>query len=797
MDNVTLSPCITEISPSVFTSIAQSGWLTPPGITTSYGLTAINTATINSPANGAGVKIGIFSLGGGWQSTDFNKSMKDLGIDWLINSSKITTKLIGSATGVFNATSDTSQENTLDLYCIAGMVPEANITIYIGTATDSLNILNAMVSDGCDVITISYSSSEHDVTNDFLGTALSNAAAAGITVLAASGDFGTTANGPDAYNNVNYPASNPNVIAVGGTRLITTSTALSTTTSTLTVLRFAEVPEFNSPSYPTGWASGGGMSTLFPVPAWQTGLTYQTNTITINTATHIISAESTGTATPLTGRGVPDISGPMNTYGLWFNGAVTGFGGTSASCPIMAGMIARFIAIKRQRPTNLHSALYSSSATNFFYDILPGYGGNDSNDNTIVSDSHPVYTLTGYGTSTGWDPVTGRGSISDGNALYQVIYPPQGNVKNPVTHSWESIKSVYFKDPLKNWTPVGNVWIKTASGWIRPNTTIPFLGPNISASVTNAQLGGRTDYSGTSNINSNVTTTWVISGGTVSVYATGIPYHSYYNSAAANIPAVQNYSKTWTYRGGTNVSGSQTATGGGKIGLWLNGVSMFNPSAAGGAPGGYTTFANWHYNAAYEEGVEAGYSFGEDNAGAHAAPPNEYHYHDGSMIITGAWTLGIGHTSGTYGASGVAEVGVIPYYNGSLTHPDGHSKIMGICADGYPVYGPYGYATATNSSSGVRRMVSGYAKNPTFVSNGARTTNGTTPPVNSQYPLGIFVEDWSFVGGGDLDTHNGRYCVTPDYPNGTYAYFLAFNSSMKPTYPYVIGNTYYGTPAIL
>ena len=332
----------------------------------------------------------------------------------------------------------------------------------------------------------------------------------------------------------------------------------------------------------------------------------------------------------------------------------------------------------------------------------------------------------------------------------------------------------------------------TTSSW-----DVAFTSANLTASRTNAQLGGRTDYTGSANANSAVSVAWTISSSSVTASVTGIPFHSYYNSAAQNIPAVQNYSKTWTYCGGTNVAGTQGTLGGGKVGLWLNGISMFNPSAAGGAPGGYTTFTNWHYNAAFEAGTEYGYSFGEDNAGAHAAPPNEYHYHDGSMITSGAWVNGKGHTAGTYGATGLPECAVIPYLHGGLQHTDGHSKIMGICADGYPVYGPYGYSTATDSTSGTRRMVPGYALNPTFVSQGFRTTNGTTPSPLSTYPLGMFVEDWSFVGGGDLDTHNGRYCVTPEYPNGTYAYFLAFNSSMKPTYHYVIGNTYYGTRAVL
>jgi hypothetical protein len=330
-----------------------------------------------------------------------------------------------------------------------------------------------------------------------------------------------------------------------------------------------------------------------------------------------------------------------------------------------------------------------------------------------------------------------------------------------------------------------------------------FLSSTISTSVTAAQLGNRKEglNTGSTGTTLGIHSTWTFSGTNITMLASGIPYHSYFNAAAANIPYVQNYNKTWTYRGGTNVAGSNTPTGGGYIGFWLNGIAMFNPSAQGGAPGGYTTFANWHYNAAYEAGETYGYSFGEDSGGGHAAPNGvgngTYHYHDGSMIITGAWVTGNGHTSGVYGATGIAECNVIPYLNGGLTHFNGHSKIMGVTADGYPIYGPYGYSTATDPNSGVRRMVPGYALNPTFVANNARTTNGTTPAVNSQYPLGIFVEDWSYVGGGDLDTHNGRYCVTPEYPNGTYAYFLAFDADLKPTYPYVVGNTYYGVPATL
>jgi hypothetical protein len=328
-------------------------------------------------------------------------------------------------------------------------------------------------------------------------------------------------------------------------------------------------------------------------------------------------------------------------------------------------------------------------------------------------------------------------------------------------------------------------------------TNVDFTGPTISGFASASSLGNR--LSGGS-VAVDTYSTWTFNNGSVTINASGIPYHSFYSSEAANVPHVQSYNRTWIYRGGTNIPGTQTAVGGGIIGYWLNGVAAYNPSAIGGAPFGYQTFTNWNYNAAFEAGEDYGYSFGEDFAGGHASGqgvgPGTYHYHDGSMITSGSWTNGTGHESGIYGISGLAECNVIPYLKGGLVRSNGHSKILAISIDGYPIYGPYGYGIFNNASSTVRRMIPGYALNPAFVSNHARPQIGLnqSPPVNDKFPLGIFIQDWMYVGGGDLDTHNGRYCVTPEYPNGTYAYFLAFDEENRPTYPYVIGNTYYGTP---
>jgi hypothetical protein len=115
----------------------------------------------------------------------------------------------------------------------------------------------------------------------------------------------------------------------------------------------------------------------------------------------------------------------------------------------------------------------------------------------------------------------------------------------------------------------------------------------------------------------------------------------------------------------------------------------------------------------------------------------------------------------------------------------GHSPILGFAYDGNPIYGPYGYSNPLNSSSQITRMTSSYSKN-------ISRQNG---PSVSQYPLGTFFEDYTYIHKlGSLDQNNGRFCVTPDFPNGTYAYFITVDSSNDPVFPYIIGDNYYSIP---
>jgi hypothetical protein len=63
-------------------------------------------------------------------------------------------------------------------------------------------------------------------------------------------------------------------------------------------------------------------------------------------------------------------------------------------------------------------------------------------------------------------------------------------------------------------------------------------------------------------------------------------------------------------------------------------------------------------------------------------------------------------------------------------------------------------------------------------------TKSNRPPT-AVYPLGFFVNDWNYTADGDLDEYNGRFCKTPEYPNGVYAYFCTINASNSSEIPFV------------
>lgn len=165
------------------------------------------------------------------------------------------------------------------------------------------------------------------------------------------------------------------------------------------------------------------------------------------------------------------------------------------------------------------------------------------------------------------------------------------------------------------------------------------------------------------------------------------------------------------------------------FGVALNGVP-FEPATGmnwtpegirrGGRPG------DWVY-----EAINGAVDFGMDQANAHVQRTGAYHYHG---------------------------IPVPMVRNGQPT-------LVGYAADGYPIYGPMGYQDASDASSPVVTLRSSWQ---------LKTENRPNPPAGpGGKPDGSFTADFIFVSGsGDLDYLNGRFAVTPDYPEGVYHYVL-------------------------
>jgi hypothetical protein len=255
-------------------------------------------------------------------------------------------------------------------------------------------------------------------------------------------------------------------------------------------------------------------------------------------------------------------------------------------------------------------------------------------------------------------------------------------------------------------------------------------------------LTGATGYAG---ILTNVQSVYYTSTD-VYISATCIPGYSIGPwNANPNTPVNQNFIYKIT-RTPVQNTGTAVATGLGHTGVWSNGVSIFN--AKDGMS--YNNAGVWNRNAYYWEGS----SF--DNCLGHPAPNGEYHHHVNPKCL---------------------------YDPTDSLH---HSPIIGYSFDGFPIYGAYGY-TNVNGTGAIKRMRSSFVLN-------TGTTRANGPAVSSSYPLGCFIEDYTYVAGsGDLDNHNGRFCITPEYPGGIYAYFVTIDASLNPAYPFTPGPTYYGT----
>lgn len=244
----------------------------------------------------------------------------------------------------------------------------------------------------------------------------------------------------------------------------------------------------------------------------------------------------------------------------------------------------------------------------------------------------------------------------------------------------------------------------------------------------------------------------------------------------------------------TENTGTKTPTTGGNIGVFVNGAAMFDfrdgvawnsttNAWCGGpgnppCPGAMGATQSWMRDAVVFERQ------GFDCSKGHPAGTN-YHHHQNPSAFDLDINV-ISNICNLYDADGLYTI-----------NPTQHSPLIGFAYDGFPIYGAYGYNNA-DGTGGITRIKSGYQLRSITVrthhADGTDVPDG--PPVNATYPLGTFREDYEWIShSGDasyLDIHNGRFCVTPEYPDGIYCYFATVNTNHNSAYPYLVGPTFYG-----
>jgi kumamolisin len=211
-----------------------------------------------------------------------------------------------------------------------------------------------------------------------LDQAIADGVALGVTITVAAGDNGSGDGVSDGRPHTDFPASSPHALACGGTSLRANPSTGVITSETV----------WNDGA--GGGATGGGVSVIFQLPAWQ--------------ATAGVPASPSGTA----GRGVPDIAGnadPATGYQVLVDGQRTVIGGTSAVAPLAAALTAR-LAQALARPLGLlQTSLYAG--------IQPGRPVADLRDITVGSNG-------AYRAGPGWDACSGLG-VPIGSALLSTL----------------------------------------------------------------------------------------------------------------------------------------------------------------------------------------------------------------------------------------------------------------------------------------------------------------------------------------------------------------------------------------
>jgi hypothetical protein len=290
-------------------------------------------------------------------------------------------------------------EATLDAETIAGIAPGANVVVYDIPDLSNIHIedaYNAILSDGrAQVVNLSFGGCEYSGAKTVENPIFNSMNAAGIAVSAASGDTGN-----DCYfSDTNFPfgpqspASDPNVIGVGGTNTDNEDTPADIVTSAIW-------DDCSGQAFGTNCISGGGISTFFATPSYQNGLAGASQS----------------------GRNIPDISFPGNNAIIRLAAGWYSIGGTSWSSPLNAGLLAEIY--QYCNTTSIPNAV------KMYYDTFGAVGYSAFSDVTAGNDLYITSTDPSYSAATGFDNVGGIGQ-PNGMAVAQHICP--GHVLSPLS----------------------------------------------------------------------------------------------------------------------------------------------------------------------------------------------------------------------------------------------------------------------------------------------------------------------------------------------------------------------------
>ena len=285
---------------------------------------------------------------------------------------------------------DSTGEVMLDMCVVGSVAPAANIFVYFTEFTSQgwLDALHEAIAgdNAISVISISYGNPEDDPQGAWsrmgvrvVNRALEAAIAKGITICVASGDDGSS-DQVSTGAHVDFPASSPYVLGVGGTKLVATSGAPAT---------IAEEVVWNEVMQDAG-AGGGGVSAVFTKPSYQGGAHVPPS---VNPPHRI-------------GRGVPDVAAVADpetgVVVMHVDGQqLEAIGGTSASAPLWAALIARLNQGLGANCGFLNPVLYTKCASGVLRDITSGNNG-------------------AYSAVPGWDACTGLGT-PDGQRLLHAL----------------------------------------------------------------------------------------------------------------------------------------------------------------------------------------------------------------------------------------------------------------------------------------------------------------------------------------------------------------------------------------